>query len=103
MFTKGQAKSASKDGTCLSRSDSYITVEATLNFEAIHLTLEVNTFRDRSKPGMGPSMESSPHRSEPPTDSHRWKGETYTQDIYKAKLEQLRSTRLTRRDQAVTL
>jgi hypothetical protein len=70
MFTKGEAKSAPNDRTCLSGSDTYIIVEATLDVKAIHLTLQVNTLLASSKPRMGPSTESVPHRFEHPTNSH---------------------------------
>jgi hypothetical protein len=54
----------------LSGSDTYIIAEATLDVKAIHLTLQVNTLLASSKPRMGPSTESVPHRFEHPTNSH---------------------------------
>jgi hypothetical protein len=36
----------------------------------IHLALEGNAFLSHSKPRMGRSTESSPHRSKPPTNGH---------------------------------
>jgi hypothetical protein len=74
----------------------------------IHLALEVKTFFNNSTPVTGLSTESSPQKLGVPTDSnqrHRWKRgkkETCTQQL-KAKLERLRSARLTHHDQAVTL
>jgi hypothetical protein len=72
----------------------------------IHLALEVKTFFGNTIPATGLSMESSTKKTGLPTDSHQWhhrergKEETYTQKL-KAKLERLRSARLTRHDQAV--
>jgi hypothetical protein len=102
MFTKEEAKSASKDRTCFQQK------RLSPNVKTIHLALEVNTFLGSSKPGMGPSTESNPQWSKPPTDSHRRHHRKREEDHlhkkgYKAKLEQLRLARLTRHDQAVTL
>jgi hypothetical protein len=50
----------------------HVLAEGILSYvKYIHLALEENAFIDHSKPRMGPSTESSPHRSELLTDSHR--------------------------------
>jgi hypothetical protein len=76
--------------------------------KGIQLTLEVKTSFGNSTPATGSSRESSSQKPGVPIDSHQWhhrkrgKEETYTQQL-KAKLERLRSARLTCHDQAVRL
>jgi hypothetical protein len=73
----------------------------------IHLALEVKTFLSNSTPATGPSMESDPQKPGHPIDSHhrhhqkRGRERNLHTKSYKAKLERLRSARLTRHDQAV--
>jgi hypothetical protein len=74
--------------------------------KGIHLTLEVKTSFSNYVPATGPTMESSSQKLGVPTNNHhrhRWKKENKkpAHKSYKAKLERLRSTKLTRHDQAV--
>jgi hypothetical protein len=77
--------------------------------KGIHLALEVKTSFGNSTPVMGFSIGSSIQKPGLPTDSHqrlrrkREKRRNLHTKSYKAKLERLCSTRLTRRDQAVRL
>jgi hypothetical protein len=74
----------------------------------IHLALKVKTSFGNSTSATGSSIESSYQKPGVPTDSHHrhhqkeGKENLHTKS-YKAKLEQLRSARLTCRDQAVRL
>jgi hypothetical protein len=64
----------------------------------------VKTSFDNSTPGTDSTTESNSQKPGVPTDSHhrhRWKKENMHTKKFKAKLEQLRSARLTRHDQAV--
>jgi hypothetical protein len=72
----------------------------------IHLALKVNTSFDNSTPAIGSSTESSSKEPGVPTDSHHQhqeENENLHTKNFKAKLERLRSARLTRRNQAVKL
>jgi hypothetical protein len=75
----------------------------------IHLALEMKTSFINSTPATGFSTGSSTQKTELPTDSHqrlhqkREKRRNLHTKSYKAKLEQLRSVRLTHHDQAVRL
>jgi hypothetical protein len=76
--------------------------------KGIHLSLEVKTSFGNSMPMMGPSTDFSSQKPGVPTDSHhrhhrKEQKENLHTKGYKAKLERLRSTRLTRHDQAVRL
>jgi hypothetical protein len=75
----------------------------------IHLTLEAKTSFSNSTPVMGFSTGFSTQKPGLPTDSHqrlhrkREKSKNLHTKSYKAKLESLRSARLTRHDQVVRL
>jgi hypothetical protein len=76
--------------------------------KGIHLALKVKTSFGNSTPAMGLCADSSSQKPRIPTDSHHryhWKEEKENMHTkrYKAKLGRLRSTRLTRRDQAARL
>jgi hypothetical protein len=77
-----------------------------LMIKGTDFAVEVKTSFGNSTPAMGSSTESSSQKPRVPTDSrhqHRWKEEKeniHTKS-YKAKLERLRSARLTYRDQVV--
>jgi hypothetical protein len=77
-------------------------------FKGIHLTLEVDTSFINSTPASGSSTESSSQKHGVPIDIHhrhrrKEEKENLHTKSYKAKLERLRSTRLTHCDQAVRL
>jgi hypothetical protein len=80
-----------------------------LTVKGIHLALEVKTSFGNSMPAIGFSMGSSTKKPGLPTDSHqrlcrkREKRRNLHTKSYKAKLEQLRSVRLTHRDPAARL
>jgi hypothetical protein len=72
----------------------------------IHIALEMKASFDNSMPTTGYSTESSTMKSGLPTDPvnglvGKEKRRNLHTKSYKAKLERLRSARLTRRDQAV--
>jgi hypothetical protein len=75
----------------------------------IHLALEVKTFFGNPTPVTVPGTESIPQKSVHPTDSYhrhhrkRERERNLHTKSYKAKLERLRSARLTRHNQAVKL
>jgi hypothetical protein len=74
--------------------------------KGIHLALEVKTSFGNSTPVMSSSTESSTYKPGLPTDSHhqhhrKEEKENLHTKSYKAKLERLRSARLTRRDLAI--
>jgi hypothetical protein len=77
--------------------------------KGIHLALEVKTSFGNSTPAMGFSTGSSTQKPRLPTNSHQWlhqkreKSRNLHTKSYKAKLERLRSARLTRHDQAARL
>jgi hypothetical protein len=77
--------------------------------KGIHLALEVKTSFSNSTPAMGFSTGSSTQKPGLPTDSRQWfrqkreKRRNLHTKNYKAKLERLRSARLTHHDQAVRL
>jgi hypothetical protein len=77
--------------------------------KGIHLALEVKTSFGNSTPVTGFSTGSNTQKPELPTDScqrlrrKREKRRNMHTKSYKAKLERLRTARLTRRDQAVRL
>jgi hypothetical protein len=75
--------------------------------KGIHHVLEVKTSIGNSTPAIGSSMESSSQKLGVPTNSrhrhHQKEKENLHKKSYKAKLERLRSARLTRHDQAAKL
>jgi hypothetical protein len=87
----------------------YISGSIYLNDKGIHLALEVKPFLSNSTPVTGPNTKSSLQKLRSPIDSHhrhrqKREGErSPTHKGYKANLERLRSARLTRHDQTVTL
>jgi hypothetical protein len=75
--------------------------------KCIHLALEVKTSFGNSTPTMSSNTKSSTLKLALPIDRHQWlrpkieKRRNLHTKSYKAKLEQLRSARLTRRGQVV--
>jgi hypothetical protein len=78
-----------------------------LMIKDIHLTIEVKTSFDNSAFAMGSSMESSTRSLDfnwqPSSTSPERRNRNLHTKSYKAKLDWLRSARLTHRDQAVYL
>jgi hypothetical protein len=78
-----------------------------LTIKGIHLALEVKTSFGNSTPATDSSTEFSSQKLAVPTDSHHRHHQKEEENLhtksYKAKLERLRSARLTRHNQVVRL